>query len=346
MVDIGLGGFHDRRSARSERKLIKFPDVTEGRLADAIALLTAPGTERELRSEAQFRRIYRASASSWRRPREGRARLSVLVGVASVASVFATATGLSAASVLPSPASHVVNTMLAPLNGGGSQTTPPPSATQPLGSATPASSPAITPTSLVAGSALAAGTNGAGANTACRHGRSGCTARHLHSTQVGGSSVAAAGGANQAVGTKRAPTSTAAATTPSSSTTSPTAPVTAATTDPGSGSPPGSGSNRGGNLGSGSTPGSGSQRAGKHKGSGGAAPGRSRGGGHHGDGSGNGSTSGGTPNGGTPNGGTGSGSHRRRHPGQPTVNPPSSSTSTSLLPGSTPDDAASDSTTA
>ncbi len=89
--------------------------MTEGRLADAIALLRAPGTERELRSEMQFRRLYQSATLSWPVPRSRGNRLSVVVGVASVASVFATATGLSAASVLPSPAAHVVNSVLGPL---------------------------------------------------------------------------------------------------------------------------------------------------------------------------------------------------------------------------------------
>ena len=158
MVDIPLGGFRDDGFVRSQRKLISFPNVTDGGLADAIARLSAPGTEQELRSEAQFRRMYRSAAGSWpvARARARRNRLSILVGAASVASVFATATGLSAASVLPSPASHVVNSILGPLNGeNGSPATPP--ATQPLESGGAATAPGGTAASVVSGSAVAAG---------------------------------------------------------------------------------------------------------------------------------------------------------------------------------------------
>ena len=337
MVDIGLGGFHDRESVRTERKLIRFPNVTDGRLADAIALLTAPGTERELRSEAQFRRFYRSASLSWPVPRQRRSRLSVLVGVASVASVFATATGLSAASVLPSSASHAVNSVLGPLNAdGGSPTTPPPSATQPLGSGGAGTAPNGASTSLVGGSATAAGTNAAGTTSACRHGNGSCTVHHAHSVKPGRATVGTTGGANKAVNSNGGSAQTAASgQTTGGSTSSPTGPPTASTGSTGSGSTSGTGSNRGGNLGGqgGSTSGTGSKRGGNSgSGSGSGKSGRS-GGRHAGrHGSTNGSGSGSTAGSGV---GKRAGSRGHRHSGSSTVTTPPPST----LINSAPNDA-------
>lgn len=322
MVDVGLGGFHDRQSVRSERKLIRFPNLTEGRLADAINLLTAPGTERELRSEAQFRRFYRSASLSWPQPRQHRSRISVLVGVASVASVFATATGLSAASVLPPSASHALNTVLGPLNAdGGSPTTPPPSATQPAGSAGSGTAPNGTSTSVVAGSAVAAGANAAG-TSACRHGKGPCTVHHTHSVHAGQATVGTTGGANVAVHSNRGSAQTpAGGQTSGGSSSSSTGPAT------GTGSGSGIGSNRGGNLGGqgGSTPGSGSSRGGNAGGGSGSKSGRS-GGGH----SGRHSSTGGSVGSGGSGVGKGTGSRGHRHSGSSTVTtlpPPTLTTS-------------------
>jgi hypothetical protein len=327
MVDIGLGGFHDKPSV-GERKLIKFPNVTEGRLADAIALLKAPGTERELRSEAQFRRLYRAASLSWPLPRARRNRLPLLVGAASIASLFATATSLSAASVLPPSAAHVVNGILGPLNAdGGSPTTPPASATQPLESGAAATAATGTASSRVASSAVTVGTSRAPANVACRHGRGQCTLHHTHSLHGGTTAAGVTSGANQAVGSNSGSAPTAGAGTPSGTTTSPTGPVSTPTGGTGSGSTPGGGSSGGGTPGGqgGSTPGSGSNRGGN------LGPGSGSGGtghrGHH-----RGRTGSGAPAG----SGKGAGTRRHRHTGLPTTPGTSpSSTVVSTAPDST-----------
>jgi hypothetical protein len=306
MVDVGLGGFRDGRFVPQERKLVRFPNVTEGRLADAIALLEAPGTEGELRSEERFRRMYRSAAQSWPVPVVRRNRLSVMVGVASVASVFATATGLSAASVLPSPAAHVVNAILDPLNG--SPTKPPPTATQPGtpvtatgGTAASGTTAAVAAASPVA-AANVADTN-TRANNVCRHSKGSCSVHHAHSLKAHGTTVGTSGGVNQAVGADSGPTQAGGSTQPTS--TSSSAPTPAGAGGSLSGSTPGTGTDRGGNLGGGSgstsstgttgtgttgtePPGTGTSRGG-NLGTGGGTKGtkgKSRGhhGGHHGNG--------------------------------------------------------------
>jgi hypothetical protein len=333
MVDVSLGGFRGERLPHHEHKLVRFPNVTEGRLADAIALLKAPGSEAELRSEARFRHMYRSAAGSWPLPLARRNRLSVVVGVASLASVFATATGLSAASVLPAPASHVVNGILGPLNG--SPTTPPPTATQPVahgGSVTSASGnlaplAAGTPTSATnAGATVSAPTT-----TACRQAKSSCTVHHRHSLHTRGTSVGTSTGANQAVRSSGgSPQTTGAAPTGS---VPPSTGTTSVTTDgTGSGSAPGTSSGGNTGSGSGSTAPTGTNRGGNDgigSGSGGTG---GRGTGHHagrnGSGKGAGAGKGAAA-------GKGAGSGGRHHRGDQAVRTGPSTTIGTTTPDST-----------